>query len=437
MKRKILWGIVAAVLLLAVLFVPIPTGVAKDGGTRTYTALTYKIVKWSRLTSAGLYENTRVYPFPDNFQTVDELWVEESLYAPTSFRATVVELNGDIALVEPVEGESERLSCDRISFSAEGLEKLGAKIGDIVEITYTGRIMESYPAQVHAIGCAIAGDQRPREFTEPWLNPEQTESFETGFFQDVTITRIYENCFFAQPVVPMPYEIKINGSLPAVWCPGDQILPECSNYRYDAKGQRAEADLISVKPSEFVIDPAMCYKPVIYLYPEEETEVSVKLSLNGSLTCTYPAYRDGWQVTALPDGTLTDATGKTYNYLYWEGQTLEQYPMDAGFCIKGSDTAAFLEDALAKLGLTRREANEFIVYWLPLMEPSPYNLISFQQEAYTNQAQLEITPTPDTLIRVFMTWQPVEREQSIPAQTLTAPNREGFTVVEWGGSRVG
>ena len=30
--------------------------------------------------------------------------------------------------------------------------------------------------------------------------------------------------------------------------------------------------------------------------------------------------------------------------------------------------------ALAQLGLTRREANEFIVYWLPAMEQNPYNL---------------------------------------------------------------
>ena len=45
--------------------------------------------------------------------------------------------------------------------------------------------------------------------------------------------------------------------------------------------------------------------------------------------------------------------------------------MTEGFCVKGEDTAAFLEDALSKLGLNRKEANEFIVYWLPLMEQNP------------------------------------------------------------------
>ena len=60
-------------------------------------------------------------------------------------------------------------------------------------------------------------------------------------------------------------------------------------------------------------------------------------------------------------GPLTDADGKVYNYLFWEGVSHRRFDLSEGFCVKGSDTAAFLEDALAKLGLTRREANEFIV----------------------------------------------------------------------------
>lgn len=78
--------------------------------------------------------------------------------------------------------------------------------------------------------------------------------------------------------------------------------------------------------------------------------------------------------------------------------------MSKGFCVKGKDTAAFLEGALEQLGLTRREANEFIVYWLPHMEQNPYNIISFQTDAYTNAAELKVSPEPDTLIRVFMAW---------------------------------
>lgn len=178
-------------------------------------------------------------------------------------------------------------------------------------------------------------------------------------------------------------------------------------------------------------------KPVIYLYPEAETEVNVRLDYDGTLTCTYPAYGDGWTVTAQPDGTLTDASGQTYSYLYWEGSTDVEYDFSRGFCVAGEDTAAFLEQALAQLGLNRREANEFIVYWLPVMEPNPYNLISFQAEAYTGHARLTVTPEPDTVLRVFMAWKPLTEAVEIKPQALSAPERTGFTLVEWGGALAG
>ena len=168
-------------------------------------------------------------------------------------------------------------------------------------------------------------------------------------------------------------------------------------------------------------------KPVIYLYPEQKEDVSVELDYTGDLTCTYPDYNGKWNVTALPDGTLTDADGQTYNYLY---------DFSKGFCVAGGDTAAFLESALGQLGLNRKEANEFIVYWLPLMQDNPYNIISFQADAYTQAAQLHIDPEPNTLLRVFMAWKPADSPVDIPTQELAAPERVGFTVVEWGGSLV-
>ena len=96
-----------------------------------------------------------------------------------------------------------------------------------------------------------------------------------------------------------------------------------------------------------------------------------------------------------------------------------------------------MESALSKLGLDRREANEFIVYWLPLMQENEYNIISFQTDAYTDSAKLDITPAPDTLIRVFMAWKPSDKFVQIEEQELSAPERRGFTAVEWGGTKLG
>ena len=185
-----------------------------------------------------------------------------------------------------------------------------------------------------------------------------------------------------------------------------------------------------------VPDDVYYEKPILYLYPSDTTKVTVKLELPGELTCTYPTYNDGWTVTATTDGTLTDESGQTYNYLYWEGETAKQYDLSEGFCIAGSDTATFLEDALSQLGLTRKEANEFIVYWLPQMERNSYNLITFQQEAYTETAPLTVTPQPDSILRVFMAWKPLSEPIAIASQALPAFERHGFTLVEWGGAKV-
>ena len=78
-----------ALLLAAILFIPIPAGVVKDGGTRVYAALTYKIVDWNRLTGEGdergeavLYQKTAVYWFPENLKDLDELWQAEMVGEP-------------------------------------------------------------------------------------------------------------------------------------------------------------------------------------------------------------------------------------------------------------------------------------------------------------------------------------------------------------------
>ena len=436
MKNKLFVFILATVLLLAVLFVPIPKSPYRDGGTREYTALTYKIVNWNRQTTDGVYNTTRLYLFPNNFKSIDRLWADEEPETVHKFVATVIEISGNSVLVEPVIGEEELQSSNRISVNTANLGDIGAEVGSDVEIYYTGGIMETYPAQINATKWTLASNLRHREYTGQWLDKEAATGPDYAPVSNIIITRIYSNCFFAQAVIPMPYEFKVNGQLSEEWCVGDQVSCTYENTYYDDQNGRIETDLLTIGPSDFELDPNACYKPVIYLYPEKETEVSVQLQLDGKLTCTYPAYNTGWNVTAAPDGTLTDAKGQTYNYLYWEGEATAQWDLSQGFCVKGEDTAAFLEGALDKLGLNRKEANEFIVYWLPLMEQNHYNIISFQTDTYTDAARLEVTPAPDTLIRVFMAWKAADSFVELKEQELTASERSGFTVVEWGGTQL-
>lgn len=181
-------------------------------------------------------------------------------------------------------------------------------------------------------------------------------------------------------------------------------------------------------------------KPVIYLYPEQETKVNVQLSFNGTLTSTYPTLpSEGWTVTAQPDGTLTDEEGRSYRYLFWEGVADVDWKQDSGFLVKAEDAREFLEQSLTQLGLNELEQNDFITYWLPKLEKNGESFVTFAAEQYTDNAVLTVTPQPDSVLRVQMLISKVDDSnraafQKLPEQELPRFEREGFVLVEWGGT---
>ena len=182
-------------------------------------------------------------------------------------------------------------------------------------------------------------------------------------------------------------------------------------------------------------EPTMA-KPVVYIYPEQETKVEIRVAYSEKLSCAYPEYDNGWKVIAQPNGDLVDVnTGRNLYCLYWEGVGKEEYKFEDGFVVAGEDSAKFLEEKLAILGLNEREANEFIIYWLPKLEANKYNLIRFEtMEEIENYMPLNIAPKPDTLIRLVMDFKCLSKPIEIEKQILIPVQRNGYTVVEWGGT---
>ena len=180
-------------------------------------------------------------------------------------------------------------------------------------------------------------------------------------------------------------------------------------------------------------------KPIIYLYPEETTQLKVTLGEPEKITCSYPKYdNDGWQVIAHPNGELEDIkTGRKLYALYWEGINNNKAKLKEGFVVKSEDTINFLEEKLAILGLTERESEEFIVYWLPKLQENKYNLIRFATKEEINEDMpLQFSKQPDTVIRVLMQYKSLNNYKEIPEQKLETPERKGFVVVEWGGTEI-
>lgn len=187
-------------------------------------------------------------------------------------------------------------------------------------------------------------------------------------------------------------------------------------------------------PADISVD-----KPIIYLYPTEDTEVSVKLLKDENLTCSYPKYKNKWNVLAQPNGNLKDLTTDRQLYsLYYESKNSIVFKVkNDGFIVKGEDIVEFLEEKLAILGLNERESEEFIIYWLPKLEANKYNYIRFATLDEINENMpLEINPSPDTIIRVLMTFKGLNNPIDVQEQQLETPDRTGFVAVEWGGTEI-
>lgn len=178
-------------------------------------------------------------------------------------------------------------------------------------------------------------------------------------------------------------------------------------------------------------------KPVIYLYPKQKTEVTVVVKPR-KIDKSVPEYKDGWQITAYPNGDLYNpADGKTYPYLFWEGKS-DKPTIDKtkGFVIKKEQVEDFLNEKLKQLGLNQKETNDFIDYWAPRMKNEPNVYIYFMpQSDFDRLIPIEITPEPDTIIRIYMLFKSLREPISVQEQEIITPERKGFTVVEWGGDR--
>ena len=175
-------------------------------------------------------------------------------------------------------------------------------------------------------------------------------------------------------------------------------------------------------------------KPIIYIYPEQDMDITVKLGNDDLLTHTYPKYDNEWNVHVDTTGNIYDyKTNRNYYALYWEGKDNTKLDMSEGFVVKGEDTTRFLEEKLELLGLNEKEIDEFIMYWLPKLEDNKYNFIRFRtNDEINNYMPIEFSKEPDTLIRVMVDFKPLDKKIKVKEQKLEKTEREGFTIVEWG-----
>ena len=175
-------------------------------------------------------------------------------------------------------------------------------------------------------------------------------------------------------------------------------------------------------------------KPILYLYPKKTTKLTVTFEHPEYLETTYPKYFDKWTVKAHPNGDLYDDNGAYYYALYWDEKRIHEVDFKEGYYVEKDEAIEFLEKKLSYIGLSRREANEFIMYWLPILEKNEKSLVYFElTEERESYNKINIDPKPDSLLRLVIHIKKVDNKVDIPKQNLTKFQRKGFVAVEWGG----
>ncbi len=188
----------------------------------------------------------------------------------------------------------------------------------------------------------------------------------------------------------------------------------------------------------FCRPPHPVRKPVVYLYPEKEMDVSVEINIKNSyFTTVYPKFNDRnkWNVHAKPNGDII-IKDKTYPYLFWEAESYSFQNMNKGFVVKSDDAEKFLEEKLRILGLNDKESTDFITFWLPVLMRNKLSLCSFQTQEFFNNFEMKIEPKPDSVLRVFLSIKKLDYPVNVEEQKLERFERKGFSVVEWGGSDI-
>ena len=165
--------------------------------------------------------------------------------------------------------------------------------------------------------------------------------------------------------------------------------------------------------------------------------ISVNLNIpEGKFTSVYPKFSEKentWNVEGNPNGDIK-LNNKMYPYLFYECDSYFAQETNEGFIVEDKNAIDFLEEKLKILGLNDKEMTDFITYWLPTLLANKLSLCTFQDKTFFEYIKLNVTPNPDTLIRIFLSIKKLDSPIEIKEQKLEHIERKGFTVVEWGGS---
>lgn len=173
-------------------------------------------------------------------------------------------------------------------------------------------------------------------------------------------------------------------------------------------------------------------KSNIYIYPQEEIELNVSLTFpnGGSVISSIPKYDNVWNIKVDSNGVINNI----YKYLYYECTAPDLCQYEEGWSMHKDSLTMFFLKNLSQTGFSQREIEDFIDYWIPLLNSSEYYAIYPQYKVELSSiVEIVFSSQPDNLLRLFYTIKECAKDFRAPNLPIIPKfNRNGFYVVEWG-----
>ena len=173
-------------------------------------------------------------------------------------------------------------------------------------------------------------------------------------------------------------------------------------------------------------------KPNIYIYPTQSIKLDVYLSfpMGGSVVQSIPQYENGWSVSLDTSGLIDNE----YHYLFYECQVPNLFQKEKGWIIKKENLEAFFRENLTQTGFIEPEIEDFIEYWIPILNySSEYILYPQYSKDILPLIELTLSKQPKCMLRYFyLIEENLKGISTLESPTIPDFNRNGFTVAEWG-----
>jgi hypothetical protein len=173
-------------------------------------------------------------------------------------------------------------------------------------------------------------------------------------------------------------------------------------------------------------------KPNIYIYPNEQSDLSVKLSFpkGGWVVASEPEYGTGWNFNVDTAGLINN----TYSFLFYESTQPDVWQINFGWILQTDSLELFFRQNMAEYGFKGSEIDDFIEYWIPRLDDYLFYLIYPQTKSIIDDViQLDFSKQPENILRLFYVIKGQNQLQDkLTVPTIESFKREGYFVTEWG-----